>query len=144
MAWTLKIENGDVVRTPANNGYYTVTGLDKLKQECKMVLTTGVRTSGLGTGLNRILGRTGDNEPDVGWGAPVMLQFQQWVRDGLSRYRYIQRNYQFSRRLPTELLDDFSPVRVWSDSTDPRVFRWRVDFFTLGRLPNFALGGTTR
>jgi hypothetical protein len=144
MSWTFKVVKGDIVRKPVNNGYDSVTGLDKLRQECRMVLTSGVRRSGIGTGLERILGRTTDNEPDLGWSSPPMLQFQQWVRDGLSRYRYVQRNFQFSRRTPAELLDDFSPVQIWMDGTDPRVFRWRVDFYTLGKLPNFALGGTTR
>jgi len=144
MSWTLKIVNGDAVRKFSNNGYDSVTGLDKLKQECRMVLTTGVRASGLGSGLERILGRDVDGEPDLSSTMPVMFQFQLYIRDALNRYRYIQKSFQFSRRSPKELLDDFSPVQVWGDTTDPRVFRWRVDFFSVGNLPNFALGGTTR
>jgi len=73
-----------------------------------------------------------------------MFQFQMLVKDALDRYRYVQRNFQYSRRTFKELLDDFSPVQIWGDTTDPRVFRWRVDFFSVGNLPNFALGGTTR
>ena len=110
-----------------------------------MVLTTDIRRDGVGAGLNRILGNNEDREePDLAWRTPAMLQFQQYVRNGLSRYRYMQRNVQFDRRTPAEMLADFSPVHVWQDDTDPREFRWRVDFFTMGALPNFALGGTTR
>lgn len=144
MSWEFKIVNGDIVRLPTNNGYQTVTGADKLKQGCKNVLTTNVRSSGIGASLSSVLGQSSDGEPDTGSSVPAMLMFQQMIRDSLSRFRYVQRNYQFSRRTPAELLDDFSPVQIWPNATDPRVFKWRVDFYTLGRLPNFALGGTTR
>jgi hypothetical protein len=144
MSWTLKIVNGDMVRKFSNNGYDSVTDLDKLKQECKMVLTTGIRTSGVGAGLNQAVGRTTSGEPSPVGTTPMMFYFQLLVRDALDRYRYVQRNFQYSRRSIKEMLDDFSPVQVWGDITDPRVFRWRVDFFSVGNLPNFAMGGTTR
>lgn len=143
MSWSFKIVNGDIVRTSANNGYESVTELAKLKQECKMVLTTGIRTSGIGSGLNTVVGQSTDGDTGSG-SVPLTLQFQLLVRNSLDRYQYVQRNYQFSRRSVKELLDDFSSVQVWTDSTDPRVFRWRVDFYSIGNLPNFALGGTTR
>jgi len=144
MSWTLKMVDGDQVRLSSNTGYEQVTGLDKLKQECEMVLTTEIRRNGIGSSLDEIIGRSVDGEPDLGWSSLAMFQFQQRVRDGLSRYRYVQRNFQFSRRTPKELLSDFSPVNIWADEDDPRNFRWRVDFFTLGNLPTFSLEGSTR
>jgi hypothetical protein len=144
MSWTLKVVNGDVVRKFSNNGYDRVTDLDKLKQECRMILTTDIRPSGLGASLRQAVGRSTDGEPSPVGSTPLMFQFQMLVKDALDRYRYVQRNFQYSRRTFKELLDDFSPVQIWGDTTDPRVFRWRVDFFSVGNLPNFALGGTTR
>jgi len=145
MSWTLKIVDGDVVRYHSNTNYKIVQGVDKLRQECKMILTTNVRRDGVGAGLERILGADIDGEePALAWRTPSMLQFQQYVRNGISRYRWAQRNYQFNRRTPAELLTDFSPVHVWQDDTDPRKFRWRVDFYTMRNLPDFALGGVTR
>lgn len=144
MSWTLKVVDGDVVRLASNTGYERVTGKDKLKQDCRMILTTGKRRDGIGADLDEIIGRSVDGEPDLGWSSPALFQFHQRVRNSLSRYRYMQRNFQFSRRTPQELLSSFSPVHVWADGTDPRNFRWRVDFFTMGNLPAFALEGTTR
>jgi hypothetical protein len=144
MSWTLKVVNGDVVRLFSNNGYEAVSNLPKLKQECRMVLQTGIRVNGVGAGLNQAVGRSTDGEPGPVGPTPMMLYFQLLVRDALERYRYVQRNYQYSRRTVKELLDDFTPVQVWGDITDPRVFRWRVDFYSVGNLPNFAMGGTTR
>jgi len=144
MSWTFKIVDGDVVRLSSNVGYERVTGKDKMKQEVTMVLTTDRRGNGIGASLDEIIGRSVDGEPDLGWSSPALFQFQQRVRSALSRYRYAQRNFQFSRRTPLELLSEFSPVHVWVDTTDPRKFRWRVDFFTMGSLPAFSLGGMTR
>lgn len=144
MSWTLKVENGDVVRLASNTGYEAVRGKDKLRQDAKMVLTTGTRRDGIGANLDEIVGRSVDGEPDLGWSSPALFQFQQRVRNSLSRYRFMQRNYQFNRRTPQELMSSFSPVNIWVDETDPRKFRWRVDFFTLGNRPAFSLGGTTR
>jgi len=143
VSWTWEIVKGDMVRLPFNNGYERVTGGDKLKQDCEMVLTTKVRANGLGTSLDDTIGTSVDGEPTKGNGMPALFQFQTKLRNGLSRYRYLQRNFQFNRRTPSELLDDFSPVQIWQDGSDPRSFRWKVDLFTLGKLPNFSLGGTT-
>jgi hypothetical protein len=143
MSYEFKIVDGDVVRTHSNTGYERVTDEAKLKQDCVNVLQTAVRDdTGLGTGLGRVLGAHVD-EPDLAYGTPAMFDFQRLIRDGLSRLRYNQRNYLFSRRTAKELLDDFSPVQVWATS-DPRNFRWRVDFYSLGNAPTFSLGGLVR
>jgi len=144
MSWELKIVDGDIVRNAENTGYARVSGKDKLKQDCVNMLQTAIRAdTGLGTSLGKVIGKHVDGEPDQAYSTPAMFQFQRLIMNGLSKFRYAQRNYLFSRRTPAELLDDFSPVQVWA-TDDPRSFRWRVDFYTLGNLPNFALGGIVR
>jgi len=142
MSWELKIVEGDIVRNSVNTGYEQVTGKDKLKQNVVMTLQTAIRPdTGIGTGLGKVLGDRSDKEPDQVYSTPAMFKFQTLVRNGLSRLKYNQRNYLFSRRTPSEMLDDFSPVQVWA-TDDPRNFRWRVDVYTMGNLPNFVVGGT--
>lgn len=142
MSWTLKIVDGDVVRLHTNVGYEQVTGKDKLKQDVVMTLSTSVRSdTGIGTGLGQVLGDRTDKEPDNVYSTPAMFKFQTLIRNGLSRLKYNQRNFLFNRRTPYEMLEDFAPVQVWA-TDDPRVFRWRVDLYTMGNLPNFAVGGT--
>lgn len=143
MSYGFKIVDGDIVRNHSNTGYARVTGIDKLKQNCKMTITTDIRADGVGCGLDKIIGKHVDGEPELAYGTPMMFLFQGRVRDGLSRLRYAQKNYLFSRRTPDEMLSDFSPVQVWA-LEDPRNFRWQVEFFTWGNKNNFALGGTTR
>lgn len=146
MSYEFKIVDGDIVRNHTNSGYERVTDKDKLKQNCVNVLQTAVRDdTGIGSGLGRVLGSHIEGEPDLAYGTPAMFEFQTMVRDSLTRFRYNQRTYLLSRRTPKEMLDDFSPVQVWA-TTDPRSFRWRVDFYSLGNSPSvaFSLGGLTR
>lgn len=142
MSWTLKVVDGDVVRLHTNVGYERVEGKDKLKQDVVMTLSTAVRPdTGIGTGLGQVIGDQTDKEPDNVYSTPAMFRFQTLVRNGLSRLKYNQRNFLFNRRTPQEMLEDFSPVQVWA-TDDPRTYRWRVDLYTMGKLPNFAVGGT--
>ena len=142
MSWTLKVVDGDVVRLHTNVGYEQVTGKDKLKQDVVLTLQTEVRSdTGIGTGLGQVIGSRTDKEPDQVYSTPAMFEFQTLVRNGLSRFKYNQRNYLFDRRTPAEMLEDFSPVQVWA-TDDPRNYRWRVDLYTMGNLPNLVVGGT--
>jgi hypothetical protein len=144
MSWEWKVENGDIVRTAQNTGYVRVEGKDKLKQDVTNILQTAVRAdTGLGTSLGTALGAHVAGEPDLAYGTPAMFKFQRLLTSGVNKFRVAQRKYLFSRRTPDELLDDFSPLQV-SGTDDPRVFRWRIDFYTMGNLPNFALGGQVR
>jgi hypothetical protein len=147
MSYEFKIVSGDIVRNHGNTGYERVTDKDKLKQDCVNTLQTAVREgdTGLGSGLGRILGSHIEGEPEIAYGTPAMFDFQRMVQNSLSLLRYNQRTYLLGRRTPKELLDDFSPVQVWATS-DPRNFRWRVDFYSLGNAASvaFALGGTVR
>lgn len=144
MSWTFKVENGDIVRsrTQGGNGYEILTGRDKLLQECKMILSTDIRKNGIGSSLRKVIGKSNMGGEQVGQDAPLMFEFQLLVRNSINRYRQVQRQTLFSRRLFSEMLDDFSPVYVYPDPDDPRKFKWRVDFYTSRGFSNFSLGGT--
>jgi hypothetical protein len=141
MSWEWKVENGDIVRNHSNTGYTRVTGKEKLKQDVVNMLQTAIRSdTGLGTSLGTALGSHVDGEPGTAYSTPTMFRFQRLVMSGINKFRLAQREYQFNRRTPQELLQDFSPVQVWA-TEDPRTFRWRVDFYTMSSFPNFSLGG---
>jgi len=141
MSWTFKIENGDLVRGSTPNGYEAVSGKAKLKQDCRMVLTTDIRPDGVGSSLRRIIGKSPSNSDSAGEN-PVMFEFQLMVRGSINRFQSRQRSVQFSRRTPSEILNDFSPVYISPDPDDPRKFKWRVDFFSMENSVNFSLGGS--
>ncbi len=145
MTWTLKVVDGDVVRLHTNTGYERVTGTPKLRQDCGMVLSTDIRDStGIGSSLDSSIGASSGSEPEGNGGLPTMFRFQMLVKDSLERFKYNQRRYLYDQRAPDEVLEDFSPVQIWPVSDDPRNFRWRVEMYTLGNLPNFTLSGVTR
>jgi hypothetical protein len=112
MSWSFKIENGDFVRILSGSGYDTVVGKDKLKQECKMVLTTDIRPDGVGSSLRKILGRLSDSQESISPGSTNVFEFQMMVSNAILRYRDAQKSTRFSRRDLEELLDDNSPVYV--------------------------------
>ncbi len=144
MSWEWKIVKEDIVRNAQNTGYVRVEGKDKLRQDIENILQTAIRSdTGLGTSLGKALGDHVDGEPDLAYGTPSMFRFQRLITSGINKFRIAQRKHLFNRRTPAELLSDFSPVQVWA-TDDPRNFRWRVDFYTMGNLPNFALGGQVR
>jgi hypothetical protein len=144
MSWTFKIVDGDFVRDQSGRtGYEEVSGRGKLVQECKMILSTDIRADGVGSSLRKIVGKSSRGGDEIGQGVPLMFEFQLMVRNSIERYRNKQRNTLFSRRLMSELLDDFSPTYVAPDPDDARKFKWRVDFFTMNTFQDFSLGGTS-
>jgi hypothetical protein len=144
MSWSFKVENGDFIRTMGGSGYETIFGKDKLKQECKMVLTTDIRPDGVGSSLSRILGRLSDSQESISPGSTNAFEFQMMVGNAITRYRDAQKATRFSRRDIEELLDDNSPVYVTPYPDDTRKFKWRVDFFSLANSGNFSLGGVSQ
>jgi hypothetical protein len=132
MSRTLKITNGDIVKyAGSDNGYRMMSGKEKVTQDIKMIFTTSVRpTTGLGCGLDEIIGNDTMNPLSTFMQFPATFDFQNRIRIGLSRLQNAQNNYQFSQRTKSELIAEYSQVRVWPNGDDPRNFRWRVDILT--------------
>lgn len=133
MSRTLKITNGDMVKYIAgDNGYRMLSGKEKISQDVKMILTSSVRsTTGLGCGLDEVIGNDTMNPVSSFMQFPAVFDFQNRVRIGLSRLKKAQRNYLFRNRDKAELISDYSQARVWPNQNDPRTFRWRVDIITV-------------
>lgn len=145
MSRTLKIDKGDIVRLYTNQDYEYISDQTKVKQDVGMILTTGIRTStGLGCGLDELIGAD-TLEPIAGYAEfPVIFDFQQRVRVGLSRLRSAQRSYQFEQRSPKELIFDYSPVEIWRAAEDPRNYKWKVDVITEDGRTSFSINGGAR
>lgn len=133
MSRTLKITNGDMVKyLGSDTGYRMLTGKEKVSQDVRMIFTTSVRAStGLGCGLDEIIGNDTMTPLASFMQFPAVFDFQNRIRIGLSRLKVAQRNYLFRNRDKSELISDYSQARVWPDTSDPRTFRWRVDVVTV-------------
>ena len=145
MSKTLKVSNGDVVRLFTNQNYEYVSNNEKVRQDVGMILTTGIRSStGLGCGLDDLIGDDMLNPIAEYAEFPIVFDFQQRVRIGLSRLRSAQRAYHFDQRPPSELIFDFSPAEIWRAAEDPRNYNWKVDVITEEGKTSFSINGGAR
>ena len=145
MSKTLKFTDGDMVRSYTNSSYLYVEDGEKIKQDVALMLTSGVRAStGLGCDLDGVIGKDAENPLYAYSQFPIVFNFQTRIRIGLERFRNQQRKYLFSQRTPKELIFDFAPAEVWIDSSDPRLFKFRVDVLTEDGRTSFSLSGAAR
>jgi len=141
MSKTLKIVNGDCVRSNSLDSYVMIEEKQKIEQDIKNILSTDIRKNGLGSGLNDAVGKDSKNTSNAYSFTPVMFDFQMLVRGGIEKLRRFQRKYLFSQRTAKELVYDFSPVEFWPDLSDLRIIRWKVDITTVDRSSNFSING---
>lgn len=142
-AKTLKVTDGDIVRYTRGTGYYTVEKKDKVKQDVRMCLTTGIRTStALGCGLDDIIGQDIDNPASIYFNAPSNFEFQNRISNGLNRLISAQKRYLVGFRPATELISNFSEVRFWRVRNDSRSFKWSVEIYTIDGRSNFTISGS--
>lgn len=144
MAYTLQIEDGDIIRYGTGSGYYLVSGSDKLKQDVKCILSTDIRpVTGLGCGLRHVIGQDVMNRIDSYAYYPAVFNFRERVQQGLEKLKIAQRSYQFSQRTADELIDSIRPVQIYPSSNDPRNYNWRVDIMSIDKASNFTINGRT-
>lgn len=145
MMYTSQIINGDEVRSVGGSGYETVSGKDKIRQDVKMVLTTNTRnTTGLGAQLEDSIGKDVENPASFYTNTPFMFEFQMRVKSALDRLKRIQRRFQYSYRVPAELIHEFTTVNIWPVKEDPRNFRWKVDIITVDGSSKISIKGGMR
>ena len=144
MCWTFKIEKGDIVRSRYNNGYESIEGAVKLRQDVEMCLTTEIRRSnGIGCGLDEVIGKATMNPVSSFTQFPAVVEFQSRVMSGMSRLRYYLGNTLTNDRTTDETITEISPVQLWPMAEDPRNYRWRVDVLS-GSGENVAISGIAR
>ncbi len=132
MLYTSEIVNGDEVRSVTNSGYSLVSGKDKVRQDVSMIFQTDIRTTtGLGSQLDDAIGSDTENPAEAYSNTPFMFELQMRVRTSLERLKAAQRRYQYSYRVPAELIQDFSQVYVTPLQGDPRNYRWQVGVQTI-------------
>jgi hypothetical protein len=143
MARTLKITNGDIVKYLGSTySYQLLSGREKVTQDIKMVLTTSVRAStGLGCGLDDVIGQDTMNSVSSFTQFPAVFDFQNRVRVGLERLSTAQKNYLYGQRSNDEIIKDISAVRIWPASSDLRNYRWRVDVLTIKGKEGISITG---
>jgi len=145
MTTTLKMYNGDIVRNFSNQGYEQLSDTDKLRQDVAMSLTSDVRPlTGVGCGLDQLIGTDPTNEISQYSMFPIMFEFQTRVRGGLNRLRSNQRSFNFANRTLKELIYDFSAAEVWQTPEDPRSYKFRVDVISEDGSTQFSVGGGAR
>ena len=131
MAKTLKFNNGDIVRYNRGTDYVKLEGLEKTKQDAGIILSTNIRpTTGLGAGLDELIGSLGVDDQTPYTRIPVSFNLQNRITGGLNALIDAQRRYLFGARTKDELIYEFSPVQVWKNPTDPRIFEWKVGIQT--------------
>lgn len=142
MSKTLKIINGDVVRSFTNQGYSYVSETAKARQDIALMLTSSIRTiTGLGCGLDDLIGSDPTNEISQYSIFPILFDFQTRIKSGLNRLKSAQRNYSYAYRTPKELIYDFSSAEIWQTPEDPRNYKFRVDVITDDGSTRFSVGG---
>jgi len=142
MSRTLKIENGDVVRSLTKEQYTFINGKDKAIQDTAMILSTDIRSdTGDGCGLDKVIGTRVDRRGFAYMQGSIVLNFQMRIQSGLNKFIKSQRSYLYSQRTKDELIQEIGPVQVWKIPDDPRHFRWRVDIITVDGGSNFYIAG---
>ena len=145
MSRTLQFTNGDMIRLFTNQDYQYISDNTKLKQDVGLILTSGIRSStGLGCGLDDLIGEDTLSPVEAYSEFPVIFDFQQRVRVGLSRLRSAQRSYLFDQRPPKELIFDFAPVQIWRAAEDPRNYNWSVAIISEEGKSSFSITGGAR
>lgn len=140
--YSSKIVNGDEVRSIGNSGYESVSGKNKVRQDLAMIFTTDIRdTTGLGGQLNDVIGEDAENPATVYSVTPLMFEFQMRVKSAVDRFKKAQRKYQYSYRVPSELIHDFTAAQIWPIADDPRNYRWEIGIQTMDGASSFVLKG---
>lgn len=142
MMYSPKISNGDEVRLSNNRGYESISGKDKVRQDLAMIFTTDIRdTTGLGGQLDDVIGEDAENPATAYSVTPLMFEFQMRVKSAVDRLKKAQRKYQYSYRVPSELIHDFTEARIWPIIDDPRNYRWEIGIQTMDGVSSTLKGG---
>jgi len=145
MLYTTQIVDGDEVRSVGGSGYELISGKDKVRQDINMSFTTDIRkTTGLGSQIEDAIGQDSDDPATSFSDVPFMFEFQMRVKESLDQLKRAQRKYQYSYRVPSELIHEFSAVQIWAIKDDSRNYRWEVGIQTVDGTSGFSVKGKVK
>jgi len=127
MSKTLQFLDFDIQRYSRGSDYVKVENLPKTRQDVAIVLSTSIRpTTGLGAGIDELVGTLGVDEISPYLRVPVAFELQNRIEAGLNMLMDAQRRFLFGARSRAELIYEYSPVQVWKSASDPRTYEWKV------------------
>lgn len=130
MASTFTIKNGDIVYN-ASGSIQMVSGKDKTRQDLSEMLAIDTQSDGFGAGLAEVLEHHQDY--DDGLDANVEFLIRERLSAASARFIAMQKR-SANNRVPSEIIARVVNIDVSRDSTDPRTYRWRIDFQTQDQL----------
>lgn len=129
MAKTFLISNGDVAYDTAGSPK-TIEGKPKTRQDLGEMLAIETQPDGFGAGIANII----DNQSfDDGMDTNVEFMIRERLSDAAQRFISLQRR-SVSNRSAAEIVARVVNLDVGRSETDPRMYRWRIDFQTQDNL----------
>lgn len=123
---TLKIIGGDYVFDQATGRFVTVTGREKLRQDCRQNLDTDVQPDGTGAGLTSVIGKLADP-------FDMRIDMTERVTESFEALKDLQQRFQLGDRSKQERIARISAVQVFqtqsssSDEFSKTDYTYRVD-----------------
>lgn len=129
MAKTFLILNGDIAYDTAG-APKTVEGKVKTRQDLGEMLAIETQPDGFGAGIANIIDQ---QSFDDGMDTNLEFMIRERLSDASQRFIALQQR-SLSNRVPAEIVARVVNVDAGASETDPRVYRWRIDFQTQDNL----------
>lgn len=129
MAKTFLIVNGDVVKDTSGTPKM-IEGKPKTRQDLGEMLAIETQSDGFGAGIASIIDQQAF---DDGMDTNLEFMIRQRLTDAAQRFITMQRR-STSNRTPAEIVARVVNLDAGKSDTDPRMYRWRIDFQTQDNL----------
>lgn len=129
MAKTFLILNGDIAYDTAGSPK-TVEGKTKTRQDLGEMLAIETQPDGFGAGIASIIDK---QSFDDGMDTNLEFLIRERLSDASQRFIELQRRSS-SNRVPAEIVARVVNIDAGKSETDPRMYRWRIDFQTQDNL----------
>ena len=135
MSQTLMIRDGDVTLSAISGQPNMVTGRNALRQELLENLSVNTIKNGFGAGINALVGFV-PFDP-----APFTMAIDRSIRNSINAMRTLQHTQISINRPLDEQIKAVTFLRVFQDTTDPRVYLYYVNVETMAG-PQVQVSGT--
>jgi hypothetical protein len=135
MSQTFLIKNGDVAISAMSGSPYMVTDRVALRQELYEDLSINTLQNGYGAGIPALVGYV-PYDP-----APFTMSVDRAIRNSINTMKSLQQSVISIRRPLDEQITGISFLRVFQDTSDPRVYLYYVNVTTAAG-PQMQVSGT--